>query len=339
MKAVTQVDEPIAPDVGATAGPARHGRVAYYAEALAMPALMLAAIVVFSLLPSTSETFPTTANLQAVLGNQAVLAIATLGVLVPLVAGEYDFSIGATLGLTAVYSASFMAHGMPLAVAALLAVMIGAGVGLVNGLLVVRARVNALIGTLATATIMTGVVQQKTHGSSIVQGIPTTLVDFGSGNTLGIPRLVYFAVATALAVYYVLAHTPLGRHLYALGSNREAAWLAGLGVDRLVVLSFVAAGVLAAIAGVLQVGRSGSGDPSVGASFTLPAFAAAVLSAAAIRPGRFNVAGALVAITFLAVLNSGLNLLGAETYVSNYINGGALILGVALAAHLGRRRM
>jgi ribose transport system permease protein len=123
-----------------------------------------------------------------------------------------------------------------------------------------------------------------------------------------------------------------------MGANRAAARLIGLRTTRLALTGFVLAAVLAGLAGVLLVGVSGAGNPQVGPNFTLPAIAAAFLSVAAIKPGRFNVWGTLTAIVFLAILNSGLNLAGANPYVNDFANGGALILGVSLAAILGRRR-
>ena len=123
-----------------------------------------------------------------------------------------------------------------------------------------------------------------------------------------------------------------------MGSNDVAARLVGLPTRLTLTASFVIAGVLAGAGGVLQVARSGGADPRVSTNFTLAALAAAFLSAAAIRPGKFNVGGVLVAVAFLAVLNGGLNLAGAQPYVNDYVNGIALIVGVGLAAYLGRRR-
>jgi ribose transport system permease protein len=141
----------------------------------------------------------------------------------------------------------------------------------------------------------------------------------------------------AIFVYYLLGHTPYGRYLYAFGSNRGAARLVGIRTKLTLGMTFVIAGVLSGLAGILQVSRAGSADPKLGETFTLPALAAAFLSAAAIKPGRYNVWGTLVAIFFLAVLNNGLNLAGSPQYVANYVNGAALIVGVGLAVKLGRR--
>lgn len=307
-------------------------------EPWGMGLLLVAVIVFFSFLPETSETFPTSANVRVVVANQSVLAIVALAALIPLVCNEWDLSVGAVAGVSAVYAASVLSSGGSIPVAILVGVAIGVCVGAFNALIVTRVGVNAVITTLGTATILGGVITAKTEGTAIVGNIPTAVSDFGAGTTIGIPSTTVVMAVIAGLTYYMLNYTPFGRYLYALGSNREAAQLVGLR-NRLVLASaFVAAGALSGAAGVLQVARAGGADPKVGATFTLPALAAAFLSAAAVRPGKYNVGGLLTAIFFLAFLNSGLNLAGAQSYVSDYVNGAALILGVALAAYLGRKR-
>ncbi|HZV74470.1 MAG TPA: ABC transporter permease [Conexibacter sp.] len=314
------------------------GTLLRVAEAYALLGLTVALVVLFSLLPATRDTFPTAANLQATLGNQSVLAIVALAALIPLVAQAYDFSVGATMGLASILAATVLSSGSPIVVALAIAVAVGLAVGVVNGLLVTRAGVSSVVVTLGTATIVQGAVSWKTGGQSIVNGISTALTDFGSGDLLGVPLVVYVALVVACGVYFLLRHTPYGRYVQALGSNANAARLVGLNVNRLTLSTFVIAGALAGGAGLLQVARSGAGNPQVGAGFTLPAIAAAFLSVAAIKPGRFNVWGTIVAILFLSTLNSGLNLAGVSSYVNDFANGTALIAGVALAGVFGRRR-
>lgn len=316
----------------------RRPRLSRGLEAYALVGLLAAVALFFSLYPETSDTFPTSANLQILVGNQAVVATVALAALVPLVCGEWDLSVGATAGLSAVFVASVLSGGAPVTLAILVGVGLGALIGTANALIVTRLRVNAVITTLGIATIVDGVINQKTSGVAIVSNIPASVTDFGSANWLGIPRTAYALALLALAVHYTFAHTPAGRYLYALGSNRGAARLVGLRTKVLLGMTFVAAGALAGAAGVLQVARAGGADPHIGESLTLPALAAAFLSAASIKPGRYNVGGALVAIFFLATLNNGLNLAGAAPYVSSYVNGAALIIGVGLAAYLGRKR-
>lgn len=324
------------PAVRPDAAPKRRRRLTVSAEAWALPALTLLIIVFFSVLPSTADTFPTVANFRAIASSQAIIAIATLAVLVPLIAEEFDLSVGANVTLGAIVSASVMAGGGALPLAVLAGIAASTFVGLVNGVLVSRVGVSAVIVTLGTSVILTGVAQAVTGGETITKNISQTIIDVGSGQTLGIPNVVFALVLAAFAIHFLLAHTPLGRHLYMLGANRSAARLVGLPTGRLLLTTFVIAGVLSGIAGVLMVGVFGSANMNAGNSITLAALAAAFLSAVAIKPGQYNVGGALVALAFLAVLNGGLNLAGAPTQYVDYVNGTALIAGVALAAVLGR---
>ncbi len=317
---------------------ARGSTFAAYAESYALLGLAIAVAILFSLLPSTSETFPTLLNFQAIAGGQAVLIVATMAVLVPLICDEFDLSVGANLGLSSVLAASVLEAGAPLALGITVGIVSGVVVGAINGLLVTRAGVNAVIVTLGTATIIHGVVQARTGGQSITEGIPIELLNLGSSQVLEIPQILIAALIVAGVLHYVLAFRPYGRHLYMLGANRQAAKLVGLRTNHLLFSCFVVGGALAGIAGVLQLARAGSAVPNVGETFTLPAFAAAFLSAAAIKPGRYNVWGGVTAIAFLAIINGGLNIAGARAYVSDFVNGTALIAGVALAVYLRRRR-
>lgn len=336
--AFAQVIETIADgDKASEPAKPRRRRMVDYFEALALPACLILAGAYFALAPATSGVFLTAANLQVLIAGQAVVAIVALALLVPLCADQWDLSVGATAALGAVYAAATMSGGSVIqGVAAALGV--GALVGLVNALIVTRFNVNAVIATLGTMTILAGVINLKTAGIAIVSNIPDSLVNLGSQTWWGIPKIGILVAIVALAVHYLLEHTPYGRYLYALGSNPTAARLVGLRTRTLIASTFVVAGVLAAIAGVLAVARSGGANPRLGDQLLLPAFAAAFLSAASIKPGRPNVGGLLVAVYFLAVLNNGLNLSGAQPYVSSFVNGGALIVGVALATYLGRRK-
>lgn len=328
-----------AAEEGKDSDPSRRRKTArQYLEAYAFLGLLVIAALFFSLWSETGETFPSEANIRTLVSANAVVAIVALAALVPLVCYEFDLSVGAIAGLSSIFVASALANGSPVVLAILLGIGLGILVGLINALLITKVGVNAVITTLGMAIILAGVINQKSGGLAVTGDIPLSFSEFGSSTWFGIPKIAYILAVIALGVYYLLNHTPYGRYLYAFGSNREAAKLVGIRTRLTLGLTFVISGALAGAAGVLQVARAGSADPKVGESFTLPALAAAFLSAAAMRPGRYNVAGTLVAIFFLAVLNSGLNLAGSPQYVNNYVNGAALIVGVALAVRLGRRQ-
>ncbi len=309
-------------------------------ERYALVLVFIAVLIFFSLWGETSGTFPTSANIKNVLGNQAVLGVLSLAIMFPLVCGEFDFSVGPVAGLAQVLCAGFMARlGMPVGVAVLLGIAVGALVGIVVGLTVARIGVNSLIVTLGISAVLSGIVIWYTNSQSIITGISTRLTDFGTGDWFGIPRTVYVLALVAAFVYYLLEHTPFGRYLHSIGSNPRAARLVGLPVERLVMLSFVLSGTLAALAGVLLVARNGGASPQVGTvSDSLQALTAAFLGATAIRPGRFNVVGTLVAIFFLAFCITGLSLAGVASWINDVFTGTVLFVAVLVSTILGRRR-
>jgi ribose transport system permease protein len=318
----------------------RRVRILAFVERYALVMLFAAMMLFFSFWSKTSSTFPTGANIRNVLGNQAAIGILSVAIVIPLVCGEFDFSVGPIAGISQALTAGFMSRlGAPLLVAVLVAIAIGAAIGLSNGTTIARIGVNSLIVTLGVSAVLAGVVQWYTKGQSIISGISKPLVNLGSGEWLGIPRTLYFLAVVALLVHYLLEHTPYGRYLHSIGSNREAARLVGLRVERLVLLSLVLSGTLAAFAGVLLVARNGGASPQVGTlSDTLQALSAAFLGTTTIKPGRFNVLGTLVAIFFLAFSVTGLSLAGVANWINDVFNGAALFVAVLVSTIIGRRR-
>jgi ribose transport system permease protein len=300
--------------------------------------LLLFLLVVLGFSWMLPDSFATVLNFRNITGNQSVLAIVTLAAIVPLIAGHFDLSVGANLGISSIMCASLLSkYSAPLPIAVLAGIGLGALIGLCNGLLIARLGVNALITTLGIATALTGLTTLYTGGLSIITGIPDLLTDLGSGTWLGLPCTLYFLIFVAVMVWYLLEHTPWGRELHAVGSNPLAARLVGIDVERTVIMSFVVSGALVGLAGVLQVARQGGGNPQVGLSFMMPALSAAFLGATSIHPGRFNVPGTVLAVFFLATSVSGLALAGVDNWVESLFNGCALVLAVGLSTVLGRR--
>jgi ribose transport system permease protein len=315
-------------------------RILWLVEAYAVPVLFLGVLVWFSLWSRTRQLFPTDLNIENVLGEKAVIGILALAIMIPLVCGEQDFSVGSISGIAHVLCAGVMARmGLPLVLAILVAIVVGLLIGLSNGSTVAHMGVNSLIVTLGVSSVLLGLVQWYTGGQSISRGLSSALTDFGAGELLGLPTTMWFLAAVSIAVWYLLERTPFGRYLHGIGSNREAARLVGLPVERYVLLAFVLSGTLAGIAGVLLVARNGTANPQVGTvADTLQALSAAYLGATAFRPGRFNVPGTLVAIFFLAFTVNGLSLAGVENWINSVFNGAALFLAVLISTVVGRKR-
>lgn len=322
--------------------PARRGPGAVVLGLLgrySLVALLLASVVFYGTWNKTGEVFLSAANFQNVGASQSVLAVLTLGLLMVMISGNLDLSVGSTAGLGSIAAAAAYAnHGAPLVVGVLVGILAGSIVGLVNGFVVTRFGIDSFIVTLGTASLILGLVNWYSKGTSIIQGIPQSVITFGGGNSLGVPNLVYVLAGVALAVYYLLEQTPFGRNLHAIGSNRAAARLVGIRVERDTLIAFVLSGSFAGLAGVLLLARSGSGNPGVGQSFTLTAIAAAFLGAASFKLGKINVPGTLVAIFFLALNITGLTFAGVANWISDVFTGLALVLAVAFAGVMSRPR-
>ncbi|WP_307106202.1 ABC transporter permease [Arthrobacter globiformis] len=292
-------------------------------------------IIVFSVM--LPDTFPTSDNAKAILSDQSIPVILALAAILPLAAGEFDLSLGAILGFSAITAIAVSNAGAPLPLVILACLAVGAVVGIVNAVLVVKVGVNAFIATLASATILSGLNLLVTGSSLLVLGSDA----FGAltiTRVFDLQVVLAYAVVLSLFLYYVIEKTPYGRYLRATGMGRDAARLSGVRVDRYLASSFIVAGVLAALAGALLASRGGTAAPTLGPDFLLPAYAAAFLGATTIKPGYFNVWGTVIGVVLLAVGSNGLTLLGAQTWVTNIFNGVALMVAVAASVLVGKRR-
>ncbi|CDJ99647.1 Inner-membrane translocator (fragment) [Microbacterium sp. C448] len=307
-------------------------------ERYGLPVLLLVIIVFFAVLPASSSTFFSPANLSVVLANQSVVMLCAIAVMIPLITGNFDFSVGANTVVAAMVCAGAQAQlQLPVPVAILLALAAGALVGLINGWLVAVVGLDAFITTLGVATALAGLVQWYSGGLPIY-GIDPSMIAFGSQTWLGLPMVLYVVIVVFAIIWYVLTWTPFGRRLYAVGSNRRAADLVGISASRLTLVGFVLAGTLAGVAGVLLSARTGGANPSAGTELLFPALAAVFLGATAIRPGRFNIVGTIIGVLFVAVAVSGLTLAGAQSWVDSVFNGVALVIAVFVSTYLRRRR-
>lgn len=293
-------------------------------------------ILVFGIVEPS--TFLTQANFATIFGSQAVLLVLTLGLIIPLTAGDLDVSVAAMLTLSSmVVGVLNVNEGWPIGLAVVAALGAGALVGLINGIIITSFNIDPLIVTLGSGTILQGVVIWISN-SNTVSGISTKLTDLVVGNRfLGISLEFYYGLGLAAVLWYFFEYTALGRRILFVGRGRSVSRLSGLRVQRLRIGALMASGLISAAAGVLYTGTLGAADPTSGLSFLLPAFAAAFLGATAILPGRFNPWGSLVAVYFLVTGITGLTLLGVESYVQNLFYGGALILAVVLSQLVRRR--
>jgi ribose transport system permease protein len=310
------------------------------AEQFGLPILLVLLILFFATYPTSGAAFRSSANISNILAGQSVTGIIALAMVIPLAAGYFDLSIAAIAGVANVAAASIIVtHGQSIWVGMLGALVIGAVIGAVNGVLVAYLKVNGLIVTLGTYTVLGGLLSWYTQGASI-SGVPASFGNWGSLKWLGIPRPFWLLIVVGLIIWYGLMHTPFGREFEAVGSNDSAARLVGIRVERLVFRSFVLAGLMAGIAGILLTSTSGGANPSAGQSYLFPALAAVFLGATTIRPGKYNVWGTIIGIFFVAVGVTGFTLMGAEVvWVTPVFDGGVLIAAVTISTIIGRQHV
>lgn len=288
---------------------------------------LIALIVVFAV---TTHGFFNSDNFRIVTSSNSIGLIVALGALVPLMVGEFDLSVGANLEFSSVLVAVLISqHHWSLGTAAVVSVVLTTAIGTLSGCLIALLRVSSFIATLAVGSLVSGASLYLTNGQIIFAGIPPSLKNFAQGNAGPIPNLLIIAVLVSALLWYLSEQTTVGRQVSSIGLNAEAARLMGVRVRALVVAAFATSGLLAGLAGVLLLGRVGSASSGVGASFLLPALAAGFLGATAIKVGRFNVLGTLIAVGVVAVGLNGLQLNGVPVWVEPVFDGAVLAVAVA----------
>jgi ribose transport system permease protein len=279
--------------------------------------------------------FLTTSNLLEILNEAALSAIISCGMTIVLATNQFDLSLGYNASLSGIVVASLMSGGVPAPLAIGAALLVGLVIGMINGFLVTRVGVNALVATLGVGSSAVGVNYLISNGAAVT--IPSlAFTQISIGHWLAVPKDVYYMGVVAVVLWIVLNRTVLGRNIQAVGGNAEAARLAGINVRRVTSSAFVIAGVAAALTGILLTSIVGSGQPTGGDSYTLSAFAAAFLGTAVLHEGRFHIVGTVVGCVIIAVGFNGLTLLGVVTYVQ-YLFSGLVLIAAVSASSLARQ--
>jgi ribose transport system permease protein len=290
-------------------------------------------IVVFGIW--TPSEFLTMATARGIASTQAVTGMVALAVLVPLAGGLYDLSVGATANLTGILAIVQMNnHGWAMGPAIALALAVGVAIGVTNAFIVVKLGVNSFIATLGMSSVLAAVLVIVTGDASPIAPSSIAWTNFTQKTIDGFQIVVLYLIVLAFVLWWLMAHTPAGRYLYAIGGNIEAARLSGVRVNRWSTGALVISSSVAGLAGVFFTSQNG---PSLdfGPALLLPAFAAAFLGSTQLVPGKFNVWGTLLAIFVLATGVYGLELVSGAVWLSDMFNGVALILAVALSINRG----
>ncbi|MGD0706867.1 MAG: ABC transporter permease [Anaerolineaceae bacterium] len=285
-------------------------------------------VVILSL---TTSTFLNQQNIFTVLRQAAIVSIVSIGEMLIMLLGGMDVSLGVLLGFSGIVAASLMVnYGVSPWVACLASMAVGTVIGLINGFLVTKVRINSVIATLGMMNVLGGMALAYTQGATIV-GPQLNQIAFVSRGYIGpVPVPVILMFVFYIAFYFILNKTVFGAQIYAIGNNEKAAWLAGIKVDRMKMLAFMLAGLLAGFSGFMQASRQGSATSSMGSDFLFPILTAVILGGISLSGGKGRIQNTLIAAVFLMTITNGMVLLGISLYIQGIISGLILIFALSL---------
>ncbi len=294
-------------------------------------------IILFSIL--LPNTFPTVLNVRAILSDKSIIAMLSLAAMIPMVAGRIDLTVGYGIVLWHILAISLQVnYGVPWPLAVIIVIALGALTGVLNGILVEVAKIDAFIATLGTGTVLYAIALWHSGGRQVVGELDPSFYLLSGQWVLGLPITGFYVLAISLIMWVILEFTPVGRYLYAIGANQKAAELNGIPTRKFVVGAFVASGTLAALAGVLLASKLRIGQASVGLEFLLPALVGAFLGSTTIKPGRVNVWGTIIGVVILAVGISGIQQFGGSFWVEPLFNGSTLLIAIGIAGYAQRKK-
>jgi ribose transport system permease protein len=293
---------------------------------LALLGMIMLLIVVMSF---ASPYFLSKANFEAVVVGMVPTAIIVVGMTILLVAGSFDLSVGSVLALSSTVVAILLLAGVPIPLAILGAALVGAAIGLLNGVIVCGLGVNPLIATLGTMLMARGVALVFTEGFSLTN-LPPAFSIFGQTRVLGLPVMVWVMLVILIVGDIALRKTRFLRQAYFIGSNEKSAALSGIAVNKVRIVCFIISGLLAALAGVMLASRLMSGTPTAGNALELQVLAAAVIGGASLRGGEGTIFGATLGVIFVALISNAMTMLAISIYWQMIVTGLVLVLAVAI---------
>ena len=297
-------------------------------DIVAQAAAAGALVVVFIFLCFVSPVFFTTNNLINVVEQTTATALIAIGMTFVIITSGIDLSVGSTAAISGVVGVSLIVNqGVPWPLAILIGTLLGAVIGLGNGLLITVANLNPFIATLGMMSVIRGFDYITTNGQ-VVFGVPEAFGALGSGKVLGIPVPLILLIVIAIIAHFLLSRTRLGRYTYALGSNREAARLSGIAVRKYLIAVYVILGLLAGFGGMVASSRVYSGQPNFGLGLELDVIAAAVIGGASLFGGQGTILGTLIGAFLIALIHNGSVLLDINSFYQQVIIGAVIWLAV-----------
>ncbi|MFT8359114.1 ABC transporter permease [Bifidobacterium aquikefiri] len=301
----------------------------------------LAALAVLMVLITVmNPSFLTTNNLLNLLLQVTANGFIAFGMTFVILTGGIDLSVGAILALSSALSAGMIGAGMPLPLAVLMCVVIGAGLGAINGFFIAYGKMAPFIVTLATQMIFRGLTLVFTNGNPITKGMDGFFLAYiGQGYLFGIPFPVILMIIAFVALYVLLHKTAFGKSVYALGGNEKAAYIAGVQSNRVKVAIYTISGLMSAIAGLVITSRLSSATPQAGNGYEMFAIAAVVLGGTSLMGGKGRMSGTIIGALIIGVLNNGLNIIGVSTFWQQVVEGAVIIVAVLVDVIRNKRSL
>ena len=294
---------------------------------------LIVLFLIIAIMAVASPVFLTPGNLLTVLLQTSYNAILAVGISFTILIGGIDLSIGSVLAFSSAIGALLLTQGWPLFAVLLMILALGGLLGLLNGLLVSYGRLQAFIATLGTMSLWRGLTLVITQARPISVRKAQAADAFcfiGSGSVLGVPVPVWIMILVFLLAYIILCHRRIGRYLYALGCNEEAALYSGIQTQKVKLFAFTVSGFLASLAGVIVTARLSSATPTAGTAYEMDAIAAAVLGGVSMAGGKGNIRGIAVGALIIGILSNALNLLNIGSYYQGVVKGIVILIAVLL---------
>jgi ribose transport system permease protein len=294
--------------------------------------LLIALAALMAIIAAQNSDFFLVSNLKTIGTTVSIVGVLAVVQTVVMLIGGLDISVGSAAGLTSVVSAMVFTSQHSAGAGILAAAGVGLLTGLFNGVVIIYGRVNAVIATLATYAGFRGLADLISNGRAQgYTGTDSTFVFIARGSIAGIPTLIWILIAVALAAHLMLRFTDVGRNIYAMGGNPTAARLAGINLNRYVIGCYIAAGAIAALAGIMLTARTGSGQPTSGSQgLELQSITAAALGGISLRGGKGAIPGTILAVLLLGVLQNGLIILNVNSFWQDIAQGFLLVVAVII---------
>lgn len=295
--------------------------------------IIIGAVVIMSLL---DPKFFTARNLLNILNQQSTLGIATIGVSIAMISGCIDLTIGNLLACTAAIAALLLNAGVGVVWVVIITCLSGLAGGFLNGLIVVKTRIDTFIATLGLMSVYQGLALIIPGGNNIyLQG---KLANFGTYRVGGqVPIPIFYFIIVALVAYFVMRYLKFGRRLYSIGGNPETAYLAGINLDRNKISAYAISGFLASFTSLIVISRIGQSQPAMGVAYPLEAIAAAVIGGVALSGGRGSIPGVFLGVILLGLIRNSLNILRVQSFYQYVMLGVVIVIAVTLS-NIGSRK-